>query len=204
MMTEGEANVETVLLVNLLGDLARRLPYLAAEGDDLADLVAETAEELLYDDPDVATLAGRLEKCAALVRSARLLHDAAARNLAAALHGGAIRLGPVVYSESRPLQRLLALDEDRAWDLLGQLVGAAGDRAWRELFPLTALRIGGVRAVAARAGWDPEAVEDTMWDTSRGEPKLTAKPAGKAPQYMQDAADGEVVRRPNRKGGHDG
>lgn len=103
--------------------------------------------------------------------------------------GGAMRYGDTIIRHHTDTRKRVLVEPEALVEFLGPEAFA------RSVNP-SHVRITSVRAEAEARGLNPDAVEDTFYGW-RSEPRADLKelPISKAPKYLQELSDGQVIMR---------
>ena len=136
---------------------------------------------------DLMALRNQLTVIAAAARAAVAMTDGL---IIDELGSDAARYGDSYIVVGKKKQRRV-IDSQALWDFIDSF-----DQSPRDLFNTNAIRVTGLRAMAAKRYIDPDTIEATFFDTEWTDEKvLTVKPLERAPASMQSLSDGERRRK---------
>lgn len=124
-----------------------------------------------------------------VIQAARKLRDECDTEITLQLDGAAARFGNSIL-RCKPELRYRVLNPRTFWDWV-----LAVPKDAEALFDENRLRVGALKRVAERRGYDPRVIVDSLLDVERSEDKLSVTPFNKAPQWCQRLQPGEVKRR---------
>lgn len=159
---------------------------LAGDDDDADNLIIHLGEW------PADTLTGLLNACSRIEAAANEAKRRVETELASRLENHDLLVGQTLYRWQETRRERL-VDPDALAEFLGD--------DWQAAIPLsesTRIRKGGLDAVAAKRGLDPQTVRDTFLAVEYGTPALQTIPVDKAPKFALKMTDGELRPRVRR------
>ena len=146
------------------------------------DIVLEDMEDYTYQD-----LYELIKGVDSVTSNMRKLKKALGNALSGNLHNSAKRIGDDIII-GKPKFTWKPYDKKKVIDYLGD--------DW-ELVVNPSFRITGIKAVAQRRGQDPWVILESLFEQVET-PGVNILPAYKAPKYMQELEDGEIIELSNK------